>query len=779
MFVANIFLFRYGSDHFLPAFCSETALSPQRPLLAPSLSAEVSRSLLRGQRDRSRGSNAIAAGAGESFWHVLNPFNASSVHLYVEPPVAVQLYDDGLAAPESLPGHSISEPSVFGKVAVIVVPIIVTTALLYLLLLYLLKDVDLLEGDRSSSSDPARRRSRSKKANAARWRTVRIKHGDVADVELVTSSADAVATWCALGTQVSVWRFPSDKSSTAPTILRLPISADLPTLTFLALDAPIAGKAQFCAAVTNEGSVHIWSLEHKLPIHFKSFTDLTSGSPNGGFTTIEQLGRVLSFMTLTLAHNHSGFVSMHDGGALAVWNPSDCQVAVVTRSGNSRHASSFDDSSTSIGSARHMLLRDADRVVLAQIDNTSGTVRISSPIHGDPLQPWATIFDERVLESDGGTITALAFGCLHDSSAPDDALTDRKALVIGTSLGAILLHVLASGKSGAARCLLETVEGSVRQIRITTVKSVRPIDQEQCLVCGSAVDGSGAVLAYASKTQLHAVRLAFAHRGGPEGHCACAPGWVGPARSRTSFEETYPDDPSQQDRAMQGLRTPRRTRGADRLSSEAQRNQAGSVDLASAGENPGSLLTQIQLRELLRTTIDERGGWELLEGVLLGLHRVRNAGTEHLGNPSSEWQAWSARTRVKSCIVGRTSLDTLLTTAEVRDLRRPEHGDDDSQASTMSTLRRRRLLTGRSGTNTKSNDYSSASAGPTRLKTTIDLPFTRARSVIAALGGTALAVGLGNQVVLLSPALQDRIELSWTLNGPGGLRSLNGRMKHQ
>lgn len=777
---------RYGPDHFLPAFCSETALSPQRPLLAPSLSAEVSRSLLRGQRDRHRMSSALVAGAGEAFWHLLNPFNASSVHIYVEPPVAVQLYDDGLAAPESLQGHAISEASVLGKVAVIVVPILVTTAMLYILLRYLLKDVDLLEADRSDRLYPARKSSKSRRGNAPRLRSTRIKHAGAADIELAASSADAVATWCALSSQVIVWRRPHELSSTTSIVLNLPLSANLPSLAALALDTPASGFAQFCAAADNDGRIHIWALEQRLPVHFTQL-DVEESATSRQSTSFEQLDRCLFLSPIRLAHDGSGFVSLHTGGALTVWNPYHRQVAVVVPPSASRPTSPPTDPVTSAAGVRHMILRDADTCVLARLDSSTGSVRILSPAHGDPMQPWTTKLDQQLLDPSSGTITTLALGRIRLpqppvllSSATDSSTQFQDALFVGASHGELSLHTLPGAGDESKHLALDTLDGPIRQIRVTPTKtsSARPIDQELCSICGNQLSGAGAIVASSTKTQLHSVRLSFTRNDSESEGCTCIAGWVGPARSRTSSEELLRDDVPH-DRAMHEVRTPRKSRGVERAVSGARNGQAGQATSSSASSQASSLvsvLSRLQVRDLISTAVDDRGGWDLIDGVLLGLHRVKNTASENVGASGMQWQVWSAMTRLKSHSIGRTSLDVLLANANVHNAVEPDDANEGAQASAMSTLRRRRVING--SESSRLGKRGEASTAPQlRFEFVDDLPFTRARPVMSALAGSALAVGLGNQLVLLSPTVQSRVQVNESWNGKAGLLPPDGRMK--
>lgn len=166
----------------------------------------------------------------------------------------------------------------------------------------------------------------------------------------------------------------------------------------------------------------------------------------------------------------------------------------------------------------------------------------------------------------------------------------------------------------------------------------------------------------------------------------------------------------------------------------------------------------------------------MIDGVLLGLHRVKNTASENVGASGMQWQVWSAMTRLKSHSIGRTSLDVLLANANVHNAVEPDDANEGAQASAMSTLRRRRVING--SESSRLGKRGEASTAPQlRFEFVDDLPFTRARPVMSALAGSALAVGLGNQLVLLSPTVQSRVQVNESWNGKAGLLPPDGRMK--
>lgn len=799
----------YGPDHFLPAFCSETALSPQRPLLAPSLSAEMSRSLRRGQQlDRRRGgarggasSNEVAAGAGAAFWRLINPSNASSVHVYVEPPTAVRLFDDGAlaAAPESNIGGLIVEPSLVFRVGVIVAPILLTSGVLYLLLLYLLKDADLLEIERTRAQ--RERADRRKVKSGAGVRVVRIKGRNVADVELLASSSEAIASWAALDGHVSVCRYArlvaiadSGKAdSDASLSLHLPLAADPPTLVSLALDP----TSRFCAAVTMSGRVLLWSLERRLLV------DCTPADDN---TSMQSYGRATAVMSIGLSEGDNtrerdglrrpAFVSLHESGAVAVWDPTACTITTGVEPLPSK-ARDGDDVGGPLQApptrrTRQVLIRDsashdlAALVALAKIDVNSGRLSLFEPRSDASL--WPQTFNERVTTADN-PITALAIGMLSSSAV----------LLVGTADGILKIYSLpqvavADTRTASQAPLvahLGELDGPIRQIRLAPVRnSTRAVDREICTVCGDALP-DGAVVVFSTKSRIKSLRVASVSVGATEGGCACI-GKIGSGAATASngtggqlLEAGSVRTPRKVRRASQGLlptigrggssddmptatgddassmSTPlRKTPPSGSGTPSASSSPSARISIADSGTSATTTWSSLQMRDLFSTSTEERGGWEMVEGKVVGLRRMRGVTSEDDEGGfrfASSWQAWSTATRLFA-EVGHSELDALLAGAMTLELHSPP--TEAAVEPTSPSLRQRRSYN-LNGNTSASPDLTSRpsriDALPTIRFENVDLPFSRARPVISALGGTAIAAGLGNQLVVIAPRAESRV----------------------
>ncbi|GAA6012498.1 hypothetical protein JCM11491_004352 [Sporobolomyces phaffii] len=317
LWIINVLLWAfYGSEHYLPATCSQTALSSDRPFLAPSLDPSVSRALRLGQTDPSAASHlSVPLGSGQAFWDLVNPHNASSVQVYLEPTISVQLFDrptsartleahsnayhdDDLyrsPAPESVQlnrgsaagivaGGGVAgvtdegEVGVWTRVAIVVLPILMVMGLLRLLLVYLLKDAELLQARWGSEERVSgREKGEDAMANGDDEAEVELVKGiesgtrqHAGDVELVASGGDVIVSWAGLEEEIKVRRrnpgptAPSRQSfedraapSSFATRLHIPLAAEPVSLVSLSVEP----EGKFCAAVTHRGRIFVWALE--------------------------------------------------------------------------------------------------------------------------------------------------------------------------------------------------------------------------------------------------------------------------------------------------------------------------------------------------------------------------------------------------------------------------------------------------------------------------------------------------------------------------------------
>ncbi|GAA5878283.1 hypothetical protein JCM16303_002715 [Sporobolomyces ruberrimus] len=319
LWIINVLLWTfYGSEHYLPATCSQTALSSDRPFLAPSLDPSLSKALRLGQTDPSAASHlSVPLDSGQAFWNLVNPHNASSVQIYLEPTISIQLFENPLSsssspqpnsyasnienddlyrspAPESvqlggsrgvsdLLNRDDGEVGVGTKVMIVVLPILLVMGLLRLLLVYLLKDAELLQA-RWGSEERVSGRDKDEDpiGDAGEEPEIELLSGIASagrqhrgDVELVATGGDVIVSWAGLEEEILVQRrkpiSPSrqsfdrydtllnDSSSSVTFATRLPIPLAAERISIVALSVDNQGK--FCAAVTRRGRVFIWALE--------------------------------------------------------------------------------------------------------------------------------------------------------------------------------------------------------------------------------------------------------------------------------------------------------------------------------------------------------------------------------------------------------------------------------------------------------------------------------------------------------------------------------------
>ncbi|GAA5905025.1 uncharacterized protein JCM6883_004942 [Sporobolomyces salmoneus] len=388
LWVINVLLWAfYGSEHYLPATCSQTALSSDRPFLAPSLDPSLSRALRLGQTDPSAASHlSVPLGSGQAFWNLVNPNNASSVQIYLEPTISIQLFQNPTTsldtsyssdfdddefyrspAPESLQLSRAElairddgEVGVWTKVMIVVLPILMVMGLLRLLLVYLLKDAELLQARWGSEERVSgRAKDEDGSVNGEDQAEIEVVKGieparrqHRGDVELVANGGHIIVSWAGLEEEIQVRRrIPSvapsstprpsfdrrDSSSDSPpsfaTRLHIPLAADPVSIVSLAVDS----EGKFCAAVTNRGRVFVWSLERGGTLvdfgssHPRALTVAAPGPTSAkDQKKAETPAPPLSFTGSRIkSSSEPCFYSLHAEGEVVRWNCGSCEAETV------------------------------------------------------------------------------------------------------------------------------------------------------------------------------------------------------------------------------------------------------------------------------------------------------------------------------------------------------------------------------------------------------------------------------------------------------------------
>lgn len=183
---------------------------------------------------------------------------------------------------------------------------------------------------------------------------------------------------------------------------------------------------------------------------------------------------------------------------------------------------------------------------------------------------------------------------------------------------------------------------------------------------------------------------------------------------------------------------------------------------------PTSTADQLQIHELFNTYTDERGGWELVDDKIVGVRRTKRSSSllaeASGGKGPGRWELWSVEL-VMGAVIGQSELENLLRIAGIVGSASPLA--DSSPNDTASSLRRRHQVSTTSSS-PRFLEPPSTSSPSIRFQPPLgDLPFSRARPLVAALDSSAIAVGLGNQLVLFA--------LRQTVGRAGGLLALPKR----
>lgn len=793
----------------MPAACSQTALSPDRPFLAPALSPSVSRSLRIGQGADSASSSysEVASGAAETFWALVNPRNSTSVQVYLEPPISIQFLDDGaLAAPESLEALLPHEQStsIFVKVGVVLLPIAVVMGLLYVLLIYLLKDAELLQAhwgseERLGGAGRKRRRHLSLKKPQAGIEAVPDRHGALRhqhDIEAIASRGDVLVTWAALDTHLRVNRLISGAFQHAYDVA-LDGFDSVPALARIVLDS----SATHCAVLSADGKLLVWELarEAAIPVRFagegEANSPITSVVPAWGtdFALPRESTDSQGVPPMSPSSHLAGesvFYTLHKDGSVYQW------------------------ATTAAGSTCRRVCAPSSRRYL--VPTRSGAPLSVALDKGDKMQVEplddATSGPQLDILLDVAHFTALA-SVRHGGTSHQDSL-----FAIGRSSG--LLEVYGPGESPAV-ARIDAFEDPVRKISLRSQRV-----GTTCPGCGTLL-GHGCLLIASTRRTLKVFQV-FVSPDDASDECICRPDVLGrsapssPTISRVSSMSTpsrrfsprkkvatptRPAQPSfvtdaslrpplpptrtpsphgsssperERERTTNGLTspaappprskpvsphasplpasarlpetTPSRPAAFSLFSSE-QSNLDGANGLA-----PPSVSPKLHHIEVASITIDERGSWAALADRVIGLRRSTDPlyDTERDLGGARGWEIWSLALGLPG---GPLDAGFLETTSSLEDALGPPDGDVQESTS----------IGGRVTVDSKSDSLHPGGHAQTALRrrrpsvlppdddarpappAPFLLPFSRARPLVHALDGSAVAVGLGNRVVVLRP----------------------------
>ncbi|GJN88434.1 hypothetical protein Rhopal_001400-T1 [Rhodotorula paludigena] len=842
----NVFLYAfYGSEHYLPAACSHTALTSDRPFLSPSFSPSNPHSLRVGRNADPAASlpSDVRAGSGAAFWNLVNPSNATSVQVYLEPPVSIQFFsEDALTTPESLDylvgGAHDSSSSLFTKLAVLLLPIAVVMGLLYLLLLYLLKDAELLQahwGSEERLGGPTARKRRSFVVHKGPEAGVEVEPALNAqhdgDLELVASGGDIVVSWAALETRLQVRRQEAD-GAVAISSLDLPVLGEPISLVALAVDS----HGRYVAAATARGRVLVWSLERGGgPLNIAA---PSPSSPSTVISLVVEAGTPLipprrttrepSLSTPappTSSANRAttpdppaacAFYSLHRDGSIVRWDPNSCTSSAIALP-DSLPVGLGDGAKRWLVSAPATL--SGARPPLLALASSNGRLRLVSLALPGVAK---VVFDLQAAQG-GGAVARIAVGAFSVVTS-DEAPQVQGVVAVASSSGTIAFYTLST----APTRLGEPVDlGSrVRQIRL-----VDPPVEQACSACSDPlVDGFVALVS--TRTSLRVLRVFTPPTSASLEPCACnTTDFAAIARSRSGStvigspmmsrtlssggtsrrfsprkKPATPSRPLQQPASSLGIElSPVRPRTHPQLSHESRSSDSSSGSHSpvhertiptynslapppplalSAASSPHSsppsstiplpastretssrqdcAALPLRVVEVCSVEIDERGGWDVVTSArkAAGLRRQLRAGAHGESAPRRGWEIWSLSLGKDGGSfddgfdLGTSDLARVLERGVDGNSATIADGSAPALGSTSSGLRQRRAPGGRNTSSKTSTQSRSASAAAADR-----LPFSRARPVVAALSGSVLSVGLGDQLVALRPTAPDPMDL--------------------
>ena len=257
-----------------------------------------------------------------SFWHSLNPDDATSVRVKIEPWTVISLrsnktFEGAQRSVAHFASWAIFRPRVRAIIwffKLVVLPISGTTGLLWVLLLYLLKDTELLEAqqnrldttggdDEDEETVEPKEEERRNELDAI----LRISNNNhTSDVELVCQSGGIVVS-LATDSSLSTWR-PSKRGNSTAVVLSS-IIPNYSRVTAMEVD----DELDLIALGHATGFVSLLTLSSLQPI------EMTNGAEHGNGHTAKPTSRVQSLFIFAAVPNKSAVFSAHRDGSVWRW----------------------------------------------------------------------------------------------------------------------------------------------------------------------------------------------------------------------------------------------------------------------------------------------------------------------------------------------------------------------------------------------------------------------------------------------------------------------------
>ncbi|KAH8100256.1 sterol regulatory element binding protein cleavage-activating protein [Cristinia sonorae] len=432
-------------------------------------------------RPKARGSNRPVTQDNVSpafnMWQVLNPSGHDLVHVRVESPALLMVYDNAEFHDEDLshpdegnkPTQWTRSPwSVWSRnmrplvwiTKIVLVPIVVTTAMLYGLLLYLLKDADLLEAQRNRAESDAEEPEEVIPPVEGQISFSTLPRAFITDVDLVAASKDGdTIVSISLQNEFALWKTQTKlwtKIDTSDILLGNGASAPSATATLTAIAIDEGGT--YCAVGTGGGVIALWAIAgDKVKPLPHLFTETTvSGVTGIQFSPSDESGQATPRRSApSLIGIPNALYATYENGAVIKWTMASLAVPVyITPSRSASISKSFLIPNEGDCGVLVAFALDDGALDIRDIDRPDGL------IHGGCIIPAGNPMD----------VVSAVHVCAVE-------LESEQHLIIGAATQAGVVSVW-DGNSAECLHIMEEPFGDISRLRLTS-GSVRT-----CPTCG-------------------------------------------------------------------------------------------------------------------------------------------------------------------------------------------------------------------------------------------------------------------------------------------------------
>ncbi|KZT24111.1 hypothetical protein NEOLEDRAFT_1068091 [Neolentinus lepideus HHB14362 ss-1] len=574
-----------------------------------------------------------------NIWNVLNPAGDPLVHLRIDSPTIVVLTPEGspyrTAEAKSHRGRVSSRTlrPIIWMIKIVLVPIAVTTGLLYGLLLYLLKNAELLEAQRNRVGPEVEDPPQDTPADVdALFST--LPRAFSSDVELIATSKDGrVVASVGLDNSIALWHpekeAPVSIDATDVLMRGACSSSAVHAVTALAVEE----HGEYLAAGTGEGVVTVWSIRKGIP---KPLPPVVNCPPSAVTDLHFLINRGLQDSTLKNGEMSLSLLAVHKNGTATKWvwsaGSEPCSSAIAPSTNTAICKCIFVPVPPPDPAVICFCLEDGTLELYGLFSNSGTLPLLSSLPAGNPLDT---------------VVEVHAFYLNLDGQR-------RLLVAAGTQAGVVSVW---DGSNGECISILDDIYGDISKIRVSI------IPRKTCPLCGELPPENFSV----SVSVGHVVVFHRIYASVVEGRRCSCPRTPGPQtssrhsllgrRSRSSSQTSNggltspgslrPRLPSMTEDSLSSSAASfpvsghghhsRRTseketfrRASENLAIPLDVNENGIAHPIGPAESPSSLgasecqkSTYWQSALVTRTsdTTCERGGWDVVDGNIIGVRR--------------------------------------------------------------------------------------------------------------------------------------------------------------